>query len=114
MEYPEKQLITWVDDSGEYVGLCEYIRADLVPQWQPIETAPKDGTEIIGVYSNNYGYQDKPTVYGPWTVAFRNGAWMASWAEGSVIEYESYSGTTYKDAEMEPTHWMPLPAPPSP
>ncbi|MGL5737153.1 MAG: hypothetical protein ACRCYS_20015, partial [Beijerinckiaceae bacterium] len=23
--------------------VTEYIRADLVPQWQPIETAPKDG-----------------------------------------------------------------------
>ena len=22
----------------------EYVRADLVPQWQPIETAPKDGS----------------------------------------------------------------------
>jgi len=28
----------------------EYIRADLVPQWQPIVTAPMDGTQILGAW----------------------------------------------------------------
>ena len=81
--------------------------------WQPIETAPKDGTEIIAVFSNDYGFQEAPTVYGPWTVAFKRGRWMASWGGCSVIESESYAGTTYMEAEMEPTHWMPLPPAPT-
>lgn len=81
-------------------------------KWRPIATAPKDGTEIIGVFCNDYGYQEKPTIYGPWTVAFRRGKWVASWGDASVIEYESYAGTEYKAAEMDPTHWMPKPKPP--
>ena len=78
-------------------------------EWQPIETAPTDGTEIIGLYSKNYDWQLGPTVYGPWTVAFRRNKWMASWDGLSVIESESYARTEYKEAEIEPTHWMPMP-----
>ena len=81
-------------------------------EWQPIETAPKDGSEIIGVYSNDYGYLDKPTVYGPWTCRFERNKWMASHDGIGVIEYMSDFGTEYKEAEMDPTHWMPLPEPP--
>lgn len=81
-------------------------------EWQPIETAPRDGTEIIGIFSNDYGDQPKPTVYGPWTIAFRNGAWWASWDDASVIEAEGYWGCDFKGAPIDPTHWMPLPEPP--
>lgn len=80
--------------------------------WQPIETAPKDGTEILCVFCNDYGYQAKPTIYGPWTVAFRRGQWTASWDDTAVIESETYAGTEYKTADVDPTHWMPIPAPP--
>lgn len=81
--------------------------------WQPIETAPKDGTEVIGVFSNDYGYQSTPTVYGPWTMAWRHGEWQSSWDEAQVVESMSDFGTTMKSLDLEPTHWMPLPAPPA-
>jgi hypothetical protein len=81
--------------------------------WQDIGTAPKDGTEIIAVFCSDYGYQDSPTIYGPWTVAFRRGKWMASWDDASVIESESWAGTEYKQAPVDPTHWMPRPKPPA-
>jgi len=94
MEYPEKQLITWVDDNGEYVGLCEYIRADLVPQWQPIETAPKDGTEILTIRSNGF---------------IGKGVWYDNPFGRKDTVIENASGKWWSV-----THWMPLPAPPSP
>lgn len=68
-------------------------------EWRPIETAPKDGTPVllwVGVGMSE-----------PW-------AQTARW----VNEPESgWSGwvDTYEGFDLaEPTHWMPLPAPPSP
>ena len=59
-------------------------------EWQPIETAPKDGTDILFFGS-------------------RNGVWFGrynpapkGWCLGLPTDGES------------PTHWMPLPDPPRP
>ena len=82
--------------------------------WQPIETAPKDGTEVIGIATKTIG--DKLYTYGPWTMAYCNGmkaGWRSSWDECEVIEYMSDFGTDYKASSiMDPTHWMPRPAAP--
>lgn len=53
-------------------------------EWQPIETAPVDGFEILGFFAG--------VVAITW---FFRGNW------------EVGSGTVW-----EPTHWMPLPEPP--
>lgn len=53
------------------------------PQWQPIESAPKDGTRLMLWDSRNDGYAV-------------TGAWVA----GSVDDHETI------------THWQPLPAGP--
>lgn len=62
--------------------------ADRMTDWQPIETAPKDGTEVIayddGVYISHW-YVTNPQIFG----------WWAGDAGG-----------------INPTHWMPLPTPP--
>lgn len=81
--------------------------------WRLIETAPKDGTEIIGVHVSEWGDRRK-TVYGPWTIAFRSGGWQSSWDDSQVIDHMSDFGTDYKSPDLNPTHWMPLPAPPLP
>lgn len=81
-------------------------------EWQPIETAPKDGTEIIGCFCCDYGYQEKPTVYGPWTIAWDGKKWRSSWDGSEVIDSQCDFGTDYKSPDCEPTHWMPLPSPP--
>lgn len=56
--------------------------------WQPIETAPKDTTEILV-----YGDERIFLVY--W--------YLDEWINGDV---------TLGWAEIDPTHWMPLPSPP--
>lgn len=63
------------------------------PTWQPIETAPKDGTPILifdgtGIYGVQFCANTKD--------------WQSSSSSG--FECEDYFGI--------PTHWMPLPAPP--
>lgn len=61
---------------------------------QPIETAPKDGTRLLG-------YGDKPAFFA--AMEFRNGLWWRdSNGYGFVVSFH-------------PTHWvMPLPDPPAP
>lgn len=59
--------------------------------WQPIETAPKDGTPILGWPGTMNGY--------PYVVQYSHGLWRE--ADGEL--YHLY----------EPTHWMPLPEPPA-
>ncbi len=69
--------------------------------WQPIETAPRDGTEIIawGVMQGDYGYTpDEYTWTGvQWTCA----GWSVTKPTGRY-----FRGFT-------PTHWMHLPTPPT-
>ena len=60
--------------------------------WQPADTAPKDGTQIlIAVAGDEYEV-----------------AW-AYWNERWRIWVLPMTNRAY---QMEPTHWMPLPAPP--
>lgn len=63
-------------------------------EWRPIETAPKDGKDIL-LWS--------PRINPKWDdVVF-----VAGWFNGSWV---AVSGATW--AEDEVTHWMPLPKPP--
>ena len=80
----------------EREGEVEYIRADLVPQWQPIETAPKDGTAILSTWHSLFKYQDKWFIQ---PVFFRDGIWLHLWDHDETLP-------------LNPTHWQPLPSPP--
>lgn len=59
-------------------------------EWQPIETAPKDGTPILGFISSYYRNKGGQSV-----ILWMDGQWFDNLAFAT-----------------EPTHWMPLPAPP--
>lgn len=65
-----------------------------IPAWQPIETAPKDGAEILCVARGDRDY------YG-----------VAQWAERDPDFPRSIAGWFWPYA-IRPTHWMPLPSPP--
>jgi hypothetical protein len=84
--------------------------------WQPIETAPRDGTEIIGCHSTDWSDIGlAPAIYGPWTMVFARDNWRSSWGRSQVINYMSDDGEIeYAELEAAPTHWMPLLPPPTP
>lgn len=67
--------------------------AQAVDLWQPIETAPKDGTIIIVTGAPELGYT-LPCVV---DALYDDGGWL-------VNQWESPSFA------ITPTHWMPIPA----
>lgn len=77
------------DKDDKFMGDVEYIRADLVPQWQPIETAPK--------YEGN-GH--------PWILVYNGMA--------EIVELKLSDGDWWRNmgSNCPPTHWQPLPSPP--
>jgi hypothetical protein len=79
-------------------------------EWQPIETAPKDGRFVLL-------HVPKGLESGVITV----GAYWKSDARGETGRFLKghWDGWLGMDADIvsswcHPTHWMPLPAPPSP
>jgi len=66
-----------------------------VEVWQPIETAPKDGTFVLCVEPS--GHRHIMQWYTP-SLAPEGGFWRARVADGPG---------------WHPTHWQPLPAPPA-
>lgn len=79
------------DLSNDGMGDVEYIRADLIPQWQPIETAPKDSIPIL--------------------------VWDEYYLMRIAIFDEKFNGfhtdaPCVEDVDrlmLNPTYWMPLP-----
>jgi Protein of unknown function (DUF551) len=76
--------------------------------WQDISTAPKDGSELMGCHVPSYG----GIPIGPWTMRFYDKRWIPSWDGYHVIDYQGDFGTDYKELDVQPTHWQPLPNPP--
>lgn len=74
-------------------GFRDGVAKDQQARWRPIETAPKDGTEILG-YTEEVGalvlYWDSMTGE------------MDHWSDGMSVSF------------WKPTHWVPLPAAPGP
>jgi len=92
---------------------CEAKASTLVPGWQPIETAPKDGTSVL-LAEQIQGHGFVQTV-GRWHAEFDSEYnadndeiyYRGAWTDGTVADWgmQEY-------AELQPTHWQPLPAPP--
>lgn len=79
--------------------------------WQPIESAPKDGTRILVLWPGNYvgiaWWKTNPRLIREPHAVVRNG-WQASYFACSE-ELDDYEISM---SENQPTHWMPLPSPP--
>ena len=67
-------------------------------EWKPIETAPTDGTEILGWLKE-----------GKWAVvSFKVTNYYCAWNR----EYRDSKAWWKDNVTCTPTHWMPLPKPP--
>lgn len=87
---PTTSMHKWADE------LEKLARVSDKTEWQPIETAPKDGTHILG-FDGSY-----MTTVEWWEPSHKTepGSWNL--VQGCIRGY----------SEWEPTHWMPLPEPP--
>ena len=114
----EGMVIAWLPPSSEAIAEAAAIISELVERiegvWQPIETAPKDGTWILlcgGRTDEDFYLRDEPEAQSRIVSAF----WLLSpcgdedGEEWSVGFWDGSWRTGYEN----PTHWMPLPPPPS-
>jgi hypothetical protein len=86
-----------VEEIRVWCGASDQIGTPLVaqqPTWQPIETAPKDGSPICAGMMHPF-----------W-------GWVWGRCRWHVDKNEPYGGYFSGDG-LQPTHWMPLPSPPS-
>lgn len=75
--------------------------------WQPIETAPKDGTVVLlfGTWAGEIaGVDDAKTV--------DIGYWRGGSSDYDGDDWWRLSTGDAYSCWMKPTHWMPLPEPP--
>lgn len=76
----------------------ERLRALLTPQ--PIETAPKNGTRILGYDAS---FEDSCSE-APWQPVF----WSESLYQACEVP-PSWLSSDYNHEERRPTHWLPIP-----
>jgi len=74
--------------------------------WQSILTAPKDGARIL-LYEINDADDVQPQI-GEWDK--ENGGWRVAWDHTKYGEIDPDVGSIVWNV---PTHWHPLPAPPT-
>lgn len=91
LEAKRKMEIKLVWPTAENIAalMNEHLGRKLAHEWQPIETAPRDGRAYLVVD------EIVDTAHRA-QIAFWSGAWLS----------------TEKERPLNPTHWMPLPEPP--
>lgn len=79
--------------------------------WRPIESAPRDGTEVdLWIVTDDLkGFRQPECVW-------RDGAWYDAILEDDRIDAPWDDGTDFHGRRpmRTATHWMPLPEPPEP
>lgn len=87
-------------------ALARIEELEALTQWQDIETAPKDGTEIL-LSNPTDGYVETGHFISPFEMIGDENDDTPDWFTTSG-EYLGSGGPE----TTAPTHWMPLPAPP--
>lgn len=89
-------------------------------EWQPIETAPKDGTRILAILHRE-ACEDMDGVHWPAFSEIREIWWRPHVQFGMQLPWHAGDPFDSHDGlcdchfgEAVPTHWMPLPSPPEP
>ena len=101
-----------VELAAQYAAERDQLRAELEKvRWQPVETAPKDGIEV-------FVYVAGDSVF-PTAASYKSSAYFEKeygdpeyMAEGWYWSF-GYPSDFHEDV-ISPTHWMPLPADPTP
>lgn len=88
-------------------------------EWQPIETAPMDGTRII-IGRPDVDGDGGVSACGYWLDPLDDGVdYMGNDGGFTDVDYQvfkpsrSFGNDEYRYIGSQPTHWMPLPAPPN-
>lgn len=101
----------WCDARGAVDSACDLlpaIIAALAPQWQPIESAPKDGSMFLcWVSAVRFGTRDDGSLAEEDCSEADFGYWMTV-RDGGV--FHNVQGEIGDQSAI--THWQPLPAPP--
>lgn len=104
--YPENIYDTFEKEINSNGGTWYFEQARIIlniieeNQWQPIKTAPKDGTHIL-VYADAKSAPFKGHFCGITSVHW----YCDRWCMGKTKE-------DYLELAIQPTHWQPLPKPP--
>jgi hypothetical protein len=98
----------WKHENPSHSNPSEYIRADLVPTWQPIETAPKDQSVVL-LHSSKW--------LEPCSGYFISAKYLEKeYGNPYVMEEGWYPSCGFifdlPEVVIKPTHWMPLPEAP--
>ena len=80
-------------------------------EWQPIETAPTVRGSVALLYCPNFPWEERVYDMGNIVVGVCIlGQWLSDY---STIQRHEHTGTYQCHVSVDPTHWMPLPAPPA-
>lgn len=96
--------LSTTEDSFIYSALPKLLAERSERQWQPIETAKKDGTTVELLYLSQSGYEYSETAFGSWEFIE-----PSEWDSSPVFGWK-----TPGSIDDEPTHWRPLSIPPEP
>lgn len=96
----------WINDLWD--SALRSAASDRPGEWRPISEAPKDGTKIDLLFPDPRGR----TIDCFWDEIGPGWFWRTpTWENGELLPESKWNMSCYPN--MEPTHWQPLPSPPS-